>query len=72
MNVRCRLALSIDILKFIRVFEGHCKEESGGGGEEERRVTSASLPTPTPLTFFCATNYSLRLSHYLKAWKRQP
>ena len=31
MNVRCRLALSIDILKFIRVFEGHCKEESGGG-----------------------------------------
>ena len=37
MNVRCRLALSIDILKFIRVFEGHCKEESGGGGGGRKR-----------------------------------
>ena len=28
------------------------KKAGGGGGKEERRVTSASLPTPSPLTFF--------------------
>ena len=71
MNVRCRLALSIDILKFIRVFEGHCKEESGGGGGREEGYFCLS-PNSHPFDFFFATNYSLRLSHYLKAWKRQP
>ena len=72
MNVRCRLALSIDILKFIRVFEGHCKEESGGGGGGREEGYFCLSPNSHPFDFFFATNYSLRLSHYLKAWKRQP
>ena len=72
MNVRCRLALSIDILKFIRVFDPPPPPPRGGGGPGREEGYFCLSPNSHPFDFFFATNYSLRLSHYLKAWKRQP
>ena len=59
------------ILSLYACLKAIAKKKAGGGEGREEGYFRLS-PNSLPFDFFCAANYSLRLSHYLKAWKRQP